>query len=90
MPVHQYQAEGGPNLAQCFELLRRATRPSAPAVLHLLDAVAFNALVGNHVPHGKNFSLPYAPPGSSACPNWRRSTTCCAPPPTPGCRPRWP
>ncbi len=58
-PEHKYQNEGGPDLAQCFELLRRATRPSAPHLLRLLDAVVFNALIGNHDAHGKNFSLLY-------------------------------
>jgi serine/threonine-protein kinase HipA len=58
-PEHKYQNEGGPDLAQCFALLRRATRPSAPPVLALLDAVVFNALIGNHDAHGKNFSLLY-------------------------------
>jgi serine/threonine-protein kinase HipA len=55
----KYQNEGGPDLAQCFELLRRVTRPSAPQVLRLLDCVIFNALIGNHDAHAKNFSLLY-------------------------------
>jgi len=59
-PEHKYQNEGGPSLAQTFELLRRATRPSAPHILRLLDVVVFNALIGNHDAHGKNFSLLYA------------------------------
>jgi serine/threonine-protein kinase HipA len=58
-PEQKYQNEGGPDLAQCFALLRRATRPSALPVLALLDAVVFNALIGNHDAHGKNFSLLY-------------------------------
>ena len=58
-PEMKYQNEGGPDLKACFDLLRRATRPSAPQVLRLLDAVAFNALVGNHDAHAKNFSLLY-------------------------------
>ena len=41
----KYQNEGGPNLAQCFDLVRRVTRPSAPHVLRLLDYVIFNALI---------------------------------------------
>jgi serine/threonine-protein kinase HipA len=61
-PEHKYQNEGGPSLAQAFELLRRATRPSAPHILRLLDVVVFNALIGNHDAHGKNFSLLYAQP----------------------------
>lgn len=60
VPEMKYQNEGGPDLKACFDLLRKATRPSAPQVLRLLDAVAFNALVGNHDAHAKNFSLLYA------------------------------
>ena len=56
----KYQNEGGPDLKACFALLRKATRPSAPQVLRLLDAVVFNALVGNHDAHAKNFSLVYS------------------------------
>lgn len=59
VPEMKYQNEGGPDLAGCFDLLRRITRPSAPQVLRLLDAVVFNALIGNHDAHAKNFSLLY-------------------------------
>ncbi len=59
VPEMKYQNEGGPDLASCFDLLRRVTRPSAPQVLRLLDAVVFNTLVGNHDAHAKNFSLLY-------------------------------
>jgi len=59
VPEMKYQNEGGPDLAQCFDLVRRATRPSAPQVLRLLDCVIFNALIGNHDAHAKNFSLLY-------------------------------
>lgn len=67
-PEHKYQNEGGPDLAQCFALVRRATRPSAPHVLTLLDAVVFNALIGNHDAHGKNFSLLYGARGAGLAP----------------------
>ena len=60
VPEMKYQNEGGPDLAQCFDLVRRVTRPSAPHVLRLLDGVIFNALIGNHDAHAKNFSLLYA------------------------------
>lgn len=60
VPEMKYQNEGGPDLAQCFELVRRATRPSAPQVLRLFDYVIFNALIGNHDAHAKNFSLLYS------------------------------
>lgn len=59
VPEMKYQNEGGPDLKACFDLLREATQPSAPQVLHMLDAVVFNALVGNHDAHAKNFSLLY-------------------------------
>lgn len=59
VPEMKYQNEGGPDLAQCFDLVRRATRPSAPQVLRLLDHVIVNALIGNHDAHAKNFSLLY-------------------------------
>jgi serine/threonine-protein kinase HipA len=55
----KYQNEGGPDLARCFELVRSVTRPSAPQTLRLLDYVIFNALIGNHDAHAKNFSLLY-------------------------------
>jgi len=64
VPEMKYQNEGGPDLAQCFDLVRRATRPSAPQILRMLDYVIFNALIGNHDAHAKNFSLLYA--GKSA------------------------
>jgi serine/threonine-protein kinase HipA len=60
VPEMKYQNEGGPDLGQCFELVRRATRPSAPQILRLLDYVIFNALIGNHDAHAKNFSLLYS------------------------------
>lgn len=64
VPEMKYQNEGGPDLAQCFDLVRRVTRPSAPQILRLLDYVIFHALIGNHDAHAKNFSLLYA--GTSA------------------------
>jgi serine/threonine-protein kinase HipA len=57
VPEMKYQNEGGPDLTQCFDLIRRATRPSALQVLRLFDYVIFNALIGNHDAHAKNFSL---------------------------------
>ena len=59
VPEMKYQNEGGPDLAKCFDLVRRVTRPSAPQVLRLFDYVIFNALIGNHDAHAKNFSLLY-------------------------------
>jgi serine/threonine-protein kinase HipA len=67
-PEAKYQNEGGPDLAQAFDLVRRATRPSAPNTLRLLDFVIFNALIGNHDAHAKNFSLLYTPKGAVLTP----------------------
>lgn len=60
VPEMKYQNEGGPDLAQCFDLVRRVTRPSAPQILRLFDCVIFNVLIGNHDAHAKNFSLLYS------------------------------
>lgn len=68
VPELKYQNEGGPDLGQCFELVRRVTRPSAPQVLRLLDYVIFNALIGNHDAHAKNFSLLYTSRGPVLAP----------------------
>ena len=64
----KYQHEGGPNLNDCFALIRSETRPSAPSVLKFLDAIIFNALVGNHDAHAKNFSLVYGANGTALAP----------------------
>jgi serine/threonine-protein kinase HipA len=68
VPEMKYQNEGGPDLKACFDLLRKVTRPSAPQVLRFLDAVVFNALIGNHDAHAKNFSLLYAGQSKNAAP----------------------
>ena len=67
-PETKYQNEGGPDLTQAFDLVRRATRPSAPNTLRLLDFVVFNAVIGNHDAHAKNFSLLYTPRGTILAP----------------------
>lgn len=57
VPEDKYEVDGGPSLARIFDLLARVARRPAPDRLRLLDAVAFDLLVGNHDAHGKNFSL---------------------------------
>lgn len=56
---NKYQTEGGPSLKDCFALLREASSRPVVDLVHLLDAVIFNLLIGNHDAHGKNFSLLY-------------------------------
>jgi serine/threonine-protein kinase HipA len=58
-PETKYAGEGGPGFRDCFELVRRACTPPAPAILQLLDAAIFNVILGNADAHGKNFSLLY-------------------------------
>lgn len=59
VPEQKYQAEGGPSLKQCFELIRDISSVPVIDLQALLDAVVFNFLIGNYDAHGKNFSLLY-------------------------------
>lgn len=83
VPEMKYQNEGGPDLAKCFELVRRVTRPSAPQVLRLLDYVIFNALIGNHDAHAKNFSFLYSGKGPVLAPIYDTLSTAVYPTLTP-------
>ena len=74
-PETKYQNEGGPDLTQAFDLVRRATRPSAPNILRLLDFVVFNALIGNYDAHAKNFSLLYTPQSAVLAPMYDALST---------------
>jgi serine/threonine-protein kinase HipA len=59
VPERKYEAEGGPSIKDCFDLLRKVSSVPVVDLGHLLDAVIFNFLIGNHDAHGKNFSLLY-------------------------------
>ena len=52
----KYQNEGGPDLTRCFELARTLSGAPVIDIGRLLDAVVFNAVVGNHDAHAKNFA----------------------------------
>ncbi|OOZ38131.1 protein HipA [Solemya pervernicosa gill symbiont] len=56
-PDTKYEAEGGPSLAQCFDLVRDQSIQPAADIASLLDWVIFNVLVGNADAHAKNISL---------------------------------
>ncbi len=58
-PENKYASEGGPGFKMSVDLVRRACTTPAPAILRLLDAAIFNAVLGNADAHGKNFSLLY-------------------------------
>ncbi|MDF3047943.1 MAG: hypothetical protein K0R73_1061 [Candidatus Midichloriaceae bacterium] len=55
----KYEAEGGPTLKACFNLIRNVSIRPVIDLQHLLDAVIFNFLIGNNDAHGKNFSILY-------------------------------
>jgi serine/threonine-protein kinase HipA len=59
-PLGKYQNEGGPSPEQVIELLRREVRPAGSAeasVGRLVDALAFNWIIGGTDAHAKNYSL---------------------------------
>ena len=64
-PERKYQAEGGPNLRRCFELLRNVSAAPVLDLGALLDAVVFNLAIGNNDAHGKNFALLHRPDGTT-------------------------
>ncbi|MGQ0528288.1 MAG: type II toxin-antitoxin system HipA family toxin [Panacagrimonas sp.] len=55
----KYENEGGPGLAQCFDLVRRVCTHSVLDLQRLLHWTIFNFLIGNHDAHAKNLSLLY-------------------------------
>jgi len=57
-PNRRYEFEGGPGLRDGFALLERTADPVRDR-LGFLDAVIFNAMIGNVDAHAKNFSLLY-------------------------------
>lgn len=67
-PDKKYEAEGGPTLNECAELIRAASSSPAEDLVALVDAVGFNMILGNHDAHGKNFSLLYRPDDARLAP----------------------
>jgi serine/threonine-protein kinase HipA len=68
VPELKYQQEGGPNLKQCFNLIREVSTVPGLDVLRFFDAVIFNFLIGNNDAHGKNFSFLYTNTGVRLAP----------------------
>ncbi|MEM1178684.1 MAG: HipA domain-containing protein [Acidobacteriota bacterium] len=58
VPERKYQAEGGPSIVDCFQVLA-ACRYPARARLEFMRRVILNFLIGNADAHGKNFALLY-------------------------------
>lgn len=75
VPELKYQSEGGPNLRQCFELVRNAAARPVVDLARLLDAVLFNLFVGNRDAHGKNFSILFTDEGLQLAPLYDVAST---------------
>ncbi|RQD67919.1 MAG: type II toxin-antitoxin system HipA family toxin [Desulfonatronovibrio sp. MSAO_Bac4] len=58
-PEIKYEAEGGPGLKHCADLLRRHSASPARDLMLLLRWTLFNVLIGNADAHPKNLSLLY-------------------------------
>ncbi|MFC4762596.1 type II toxin-antitoxin system HipA family toxin [Dyella koreensis] len=61
---HKYEANGGPTLTMCAQLLRQQLRLGPAALQTFLDWVTFNAVIGNADAHAKNLALLCAPNGT--------------------------
>lgn len=57
MPENKYEADGGPGLAECFNLLQEHSTQPATDRKHLLRWAVFNAMVENADAHAKNVSV---------------------------------
>ena len=58
----KYEAEGGPGLPRCAEIIRRESAQPAVDLKRMVDWVFFNIYTGNNDSHAKNLSI-YHPPG---------------------------
>jgi serine/threonine-protein kinase HipA len=67
-PFSKYEEEGGPNLAQCFLLLKEWSTSPAEDMLLLLKWQILNLLLGNADGHAKNISLLYRGGGTRLAP----------------------
>jgi len=57
LPAQKYEAEGGPGVAVCAELVQAWSAAPGADQLKFLDALLFNLLIGNADAHAKNYSL---------------------------------
>jgi serine/threonine-protein kinase HipA len=63
LPSHKYEADGGPGLQACFEMVDAYSAMPAVDRLQLVDWLLFNLLIGNADAHGKNVSMVYGSHG---------------------------
>jgi serine/threonine-protein kinase HipA len=64
VPAVKYEKEGGPNISDCAELIRRHCSAPARDITAFLDALLFNFAIANYDAHSKNYSLLLDGPGS--------------------------
>ncbi len=69
-PARKYQAEGGPGLRRCADVIRQHSRLPAEDLLRFLRWVGFNFLIGNEDTHAKNLALLYTPEGLRLTPHY--------------------
>lgn len=58
---NKYEAEGGPSLEDCAELIRKHSHKPAADILQFIRWMLFNVLIGNRDAHGKNIAFLYRP-----------------------------
>lgn len=64
LPEEKYEADGGPGVGACADLLRAHASAPGPELLAFLDALLFNLLIHNADAHSKNYSLLIGEDGS--------------------------
>lgn len=57
----KYEAEGGPGLRRCAEIIRAESAQPAVDLRRLVDWIFFNLYVGNNDSHAKNLSIYHLP-----------------------------
>jgi serine/threonine-protein kinase HipA len=68
LPQHKYEADGGPGLATCAEVIRRHSALPVADLHALLQWVVFNYLMGNEDAHAKNLAMLYIDAGLRLAP----------------------
>jgi serine/threonine-protein kinase HipA len=62
----KYQADGGPNLIDCINLVEKSATQPAKDKLELVKRIIYNVLIGNADAHAKNFSVLHLDDGAIA------------------------
>jgi serine/threonine-protein kinase HipA len=69
-PDRKYEADGGPGLKKCAEVIRRHSGLPARDLERLVRWVGFNYLIGNEDAHAKNLALLYRTDGLRLTPHY--------------------